>query len=162
MRRLTARIQIILIALLIIIVLSLILSRSSAPDNPALFGLKRVQEKAFLKLKSNPKDRLEYMGSMLNSRLDEIKSILNHKNYNYLLSSSLRYSSQAGQITDLIISNNLKDEAKVVKEQFNAHVKILNDLYVAYPKNIGNVEYKYIEDDINYLKIYLEKLSNIK
>ncbi|MBI2017678.1 hypothetical protein HYS92_01360 [Candidatus Daviesbacteria bacterium] len=162
MKKMQTRIQVILIVILAITALSLILSQSAAPDNPLLFSLKRVQEKIYLNFKSNPTDKLDYMSSLLDARLAEIAAILDHKSYDFLLPSSLRYSTTAGQITDLIIANNLKDKVAAVKTQFTNHKKILNDLYVAYPKNTQNLEYKYLEDDINYLNIYLDKLSEVK
>ncbi len=169
MKKIQNRIQIILIIVLTIVALSLILSQKATPDNPMLFGLKRLQEKTYLNFKSNPMDRLDYMSSLLDKRLAEIAAILDHKKYDFLLSSSLRYSTLAGEMTDLVISNNLKDKqsfssSKVVavKDQFNKHKKVLFDLYVAYPKNTQNLEYKYLEDDINYLNIYLDKLSEVK
>lgn len=156
------RIQFGLIVILAIFALSLILSQNANPDIPLLFGLKRVQEKIFLSMESDPSIRVNYMSALLDKRLLEIKNLLNNKSYNYLWTSSLRYSTTAGQITDLIGANNLGEKADFIKKQFLEHQKVLNDLYIAYPKNTDNVEYKYLEDAINYLKIYLEKLTNLK
>lgn len=153
------KIQLGFIALLVIFALSLILSQKANPDNPPLFALKRIQEKAFLSLKSNPKDQLEYMSALLNNRLGELSSVVKSKNYNYVLPSASRYSTLAGQMTELLISNNLNGYSDSIKNQFLNHQKVLYDIYVLYPKNFDDEEYKYIEDDINYLKIYLEKLS---
>lgn len=151
-----------LIIILAIFALSLILSQTASPDFPPLFALKRIQEKAYLSLKSNPIDRLEYMRFLLDNRLEELSNIVKNKNYDYVLNSSLRYSTTAGQVTELIISNNLRNYVDPIKQQFSNHQKVLNDVYVLYPKNTDNVEYKYIEDDINYLDIYLGKLTEMK
>ncbi len=155
------KVQLGLIVILIIFVLSLILSQKANPNNPPVFALKRVQEKAFLKLKSSLEDRLDYMIFLLNNRLEELGSVVKDKNYNYVLPAASRYSTLAGQITELIIANNLKDKIPSITKTFEDHKKILNDLYVIYPKNIpDNEEWKYIQDDYNYLKIYLDKLTN--
>lgn len=155
--------QVGLIIILVGFALSLILSQKTAPNVPPLFSLKRVQEKVFLKLKSNPQERVDYMVFLLNNRLYELDAVVKAKNYNYVLSSASRYSTLAGQITDLVIANNLKDKVPFLKQTFENHQKVLNDLYVFYPKNIpNNVEWKYIQDDVNYLKIYLDKLSSVK
>lgn len=156
------RIQLGVIFALIIIVFALIFSQNANPDNPTLFGLKRVQEKVFLSLKSGPKDQLEYMSALLDNRLGELSSVVRNKNYNYVLRSASRYSTLAGQMTELLIANNLNGYSDSIKNQFLNHQKVLYDLYVLYPKNFDDEEYKYIEDDINYLKIYLEKLSEVK
>lgn len=156
-------IQKILIIILAIFALGLIFSQKAKPDTPALFGLKRVQEKAYLSLKSNPEEKLDYMVFTLNNRLEELRNLVNNKSYNYVLPSSLRYSTLAGQITDYIALNNLKDKVEQVKQTFENHSKLLDNLYVIYPKNDpNNVEWKYIQDDYNYLKIYLDKLSKLK
>ena len=160
---LQTKIQLGLIVVLIIFALSLILSQNANPSVPPLFALKRIQEKVYLKLKSNPEERLDYMIYLLNTRLDEMRVLVNLQSYNYILPTSLRYSTLAGQITDLIIANNLTDKVAFIKQTFMDHQKIVNDLYVIYPKNIpDNEEWKYIQDDYNYLKLYLDKLSNIK
>ena len=155
------RIQLGIIFVLAILCLSLILSQKANPDFPPLFNLKRLQENFFLKLKSSPAQKVEYMSSLLDSRLIEIQNIINDQSYSDMLTTSLRYSTQAGKITDLIIANNLTDKVNPAKNQFMDHRKFLYALYVAYPKNTDNVEYKYIEDDINYLNLYLDKLSKI-
>ena len=149
-----------IIAALAVLALSLIFSQKASPDSP-LFGLKRLQEKAFMKLKGSPIDRLNYMSTLLDYRLLELQAIINNKSFSYMWTTSLRYSTLVGQMTDLILTNNVGDKKDGIKKQFSEHKKVLNNLYVVYPKNTENIEYKYIEDDINYLKIYLEKLSNL-
>src|SRR3989344_6232813 len=149
-----------LIAVLVIIALSLILAQSASPDSSLLFGLKRVQEKVYLRLKNAPSDKLDYMSLLLDRRLTELDSQVRRQSYGYILPSALRYSTLAGQIAEMIMANNMTDKVASTTNQFKEHQKVLYDVYVIYPKNTDNVEYKYIEDDINYLKIYLHKLSN--
>lgn len=149
--------------ILILLAGSLLLSQKANPDMPPFFALKRVQEKAFLRLKSDAESKVDYMSSLLNSRLEELQNVVKNKNYDYVLRSSLRYFSLAGQITDLIVANNLTDKVEGIKTQFLNHQKLLMELYVAYPKNIpDNVEWKYIQDDFNYLGLYLDKLEKVK
>ena len=103
------------------------------------------------------------MSRLLDSRLEELQNVVKNKNYTYVLRSSLRYSSLAGEIADLVVTNNLTDKVPGIKQQFLNHQKLLDELYVAYPKNIpDNVEWKYIQDDFNYLGLYLDKLEEIK
>lgn len=156
------KIQIGLIIILSIFAVSLLLSRNANPDNPSFFGLKRTQENVFLSLKSDPKSKVNYLSNILNSRLKEFENVIKNESYGYMWTSSLRYSTFAGRITDLIIANNLTDIVEPIKKQFEEHKKKLDIMYVAYPKNTNNVEWKYILDAINYLNVYLDKLSKIR
>ena len=154
------KIQLGAIAVLLIVALSLIISQTASPDFPPFWGLKRIQEKIYLKLKSNPNQKLDYMSFQLDRRLQELKSQVERQSYGYILPSASRYSTLAGEITDMILTNNMKDKVVSITNQFKEHQKVLYDIYVIYPKNTDNMEYKYIEDDIYYLKLYLDKLSN--
>lgn len=156
------KIQLGLIIILAIFAISLLLSRNASPDNPLFFGLKRAQENVFLGLKTDPRSKVNYLSSILDSRLKEFENIINNKSNKYIWNSSLRYSSFAGQITDLIIENNLTDMVDPYKNQLEDHKKKLDELYVAYPKNTDDVEWKYILDAINYLNAYLDKLAQVR
>lgn len=154
-------VQISLILILLGLVISLILSRNANPDSP-FFGLKRVQEKVFLSIKISPRDKVDYLSALLDLRLKEFENIIKNGSFSYMWSASLRQSTFAGQITELIVANNLKDKVDPIKKQFEEHRGRLDSLYVAYPKNTNNLEWKYILDAINYLNAYLEKLSQLK
>ncbi len=156
------KIQLGLIAVLVVVVIALIVSQNASPDFPPFFALKRIQEKVFLNLKSSPQQVIDYKRSLLNNRLEELSSQVNRKSYGYILPSAQRYSTLAGEITETVISNNMKDQIPSIINQFNDHKKVLQDLYVIYPKNTDNWEWKYIQDDINYLDLYLDKLSQAK
>ncbi|MCL4366542.1 hypothetical protein M1437_04945, partial [Patescibacteria group bacterium] len=66
------------------------------------------------------------------------------------------------QITALVVANNLTDKVNFIRNQFLSHQKIIEAIYVAYPKNTDNVEYKYIQDDYNYLGLYLDQLAKVR
>lgn len=161
-QKIKTRIQLGIIAIMVIFAISLVLSQKTDPSNPLLFALKRVQEKAFFSLKFTPSQKVDYMSNLLDNRLAEIKNQVYSKNYGYILPSASRYSTLAGQITETIVANDMRDKIASIVSQFSNHKKVLNDVYVIYPKNTDNLEYKYIEDDINYLDLYLDKLSKIK
>lgn len=158
----SARAQLISIIFLSVIALSLLLSIKANPDFPTLFALKRVQEKVFLKFKSQPEARVDFMSNLLNSRLEELQNVFDHKSWDYILPAASRYSSLAGQITALVVANNLTGKVDIIKNQFLRHQKIIDAIYVAYPKNTENVEYKYVKDDYNYLGLYLDQLAKVK
>lgn len=156
------RIQLGAMAILLFLAISLLLSQQANPDSGPFFQLKRAQEKVFLKTRLSTNSKVDYMSSLLESRLMEVSNVVNNESYTYLLPASLRYSTLAGQVTDLIVANNLTGKVEGIKNQFLSHQKILDALYVAYPKNTDNLEYKYIQDDYNYLKLYLDKLEKVK
>lgn len=157
------KIQLVVILILVVLAISLLLSQTANPDSKQLFGLKRLQENAFLNLKSSPEEKVDYMSSLLNTRLKELQNMVNSKKYDYVLPAASRYSTLAGKITDLVITNNLTDKVNSIGNQFLSHQFFLDDLYIAYPKNIpDNVEWKYIQDDFNYLGLYLDKLEKVR
>lgn len=157
------KIQLVLIVVLTFFAMSLILAPHTGPDNAPLFALKRAQEKVFLEMQFNPESKLKYMSSILNSRLDELSSIVNNRKYDYVLTASRKYFTLAGRITEYAMANNLTNQTEDIKDQFLNHQKVLDRLYVIYPKNIPeNEEWKYIKDDYNYLGLYLEQISKIK
>src|SRR3990172_939116 len=125
------RIQLISIVVLALFASLLILSSKADPDLPPLFALKRLQEKAFLKLSSKPEDKVDYMSSLLENRLAELQNVVKNKSYTYVLPAASRYSTLAGQITELVVSNNLTDKVNGIRDQFLDHQKILDALYVA-------------------------------
>ena len=147
-----------LIIILAAAVVSLLMAPRSTPDS-ILFPLKRVQEQIFLKFKTNPTSQVEYLSSLLNSRLEELSIMAASKDHSYVLPSSSRYSSTAGTITQLIIDHRLANESKMATELFSKHKQVLGRVLENYPKDT-DTERKYIEDDINYLSIYIQQLSN--
>lgn len=157
------KVQLGLIIILAIAAISLILAPHIGPEFGPLFTLKRAQEQAFLKLQSTPESKLEYMSSILNSRLEELSNIVNNREYSYVLTATRKYFTLAGQITEFAAANNLTNQVEGLKSQFLDHQKVLDRLYVIYPKNLPeNEEWKYIKDDYNYLTLYLEQLSKVK
>lgn len=156
------RIKLAAILISAIAALSLIFSQSATPDNKLLFGLKRVQENLYLDLKTNNEEKLDYMIYLLDRRLVELDRMVRNESYCCILNAALRYSTLAGQITENLETNNLKDKISSVIEQFKNHKKVLQETYIIYPKNMDNFEYKYIEDDINYLDIYIDKLNKLQ
>jgi hypothetical protein len=158
--KLQSRDKIVLIIVLVALVISLILSQNANSTSP-FFSLKRLQENGFLLLKTTPRAKVDYMSHLLDVRLNEFEDLIKAGGKDNMWSSSLRYSTFAGQITDLIVTNNLTNLVDPIKKQFEEHKAKLNELYVAFPKNTDNGEWKYILDAINYLNFNLEKLSKI-
>lgn len=129
------------------------------PNWNILYKVKRLQEKTYFNFKSDPAGKADYLSLLLDKRLVELENLTNDEKYQYLLSSSLRYAATAGELTDLVKVNNLDNKMPDLKSKFTSHKVRLQYLLDVYPKDIdGNVEHKYLIDDINYLDLYLAKL----
>ncbi len=128
------------------------------PDSTFLYNFKRFYEKTQLSLKSGPQDKLNYQYTLLDKRLAELIHIIEVGASPYVLTTSLRYSTTAGQITELIINNDLKDESQKAKEKLEGQLLIVEKLPGKY-SGTGD-EVKFIIDDINYLKTYIDMLSS--
>ena len=70
----------------------------------------------------------------------------------------MRYSTNAGEITESIIKNDMKQNIPATLDLFSQHSEIFKGLLEKYPKEL-NEEWKYIQDDINYLEIYSRMLN---
>src|SRR3990172_11929828 len=145
-------------SLILIFVLLVLNTGIAMPDSQPLYNLKRLSEKTQLGLKSNQKNKLDYQYKLLDERLRELEFIVETGNSQYVLTTSLRYSTTAGQITELIINNNLKGESQKAKEKFGNHLQVVKDLPAKYPK--ADEEVKFIIDDVNYLTTYVNLFSS--
>jgi hypothetical protein len=148
-----------IITLPVIFTLSILGVKGANPNSQPLYNIKRLYEKNQLNSKSSIYDKLNYLYGLLDKRLAELEFIVKEGKSSYVLTTSLRYSTTAGQITELIIQNNLKNESQKAKEKLESHFLIVKDLPQKYPKT--DEEVKYIIDDANYLKIYINQLSSL-
>lgn len=147
------------LSLLLILVLFVMNVGVANPDSRPFYRFKRLYETVQLRFKATPEDKLDYLYSLLDKRLLELNSVVESGNSPYILNTSLRYSTTAGQITELIIQNNLKNQASKAREKFEDQFLIVKSLPSKYSKADGEV--KYIIDDANYLRIYIDQLSSL-
>lgn len=147
--------------LLAVLVLLIIASDKATPDSTLTFGLKRLQEKIFLSLKPTPEAKADYYLALLDKRLEELKGLVKNKRSWYLWSASLRYSATAGELTDLVLQNNLTDKVGIMTAQFKNHQQVLRAAVDNYPDAYSQEDWKFLQDDINYLELYLEKLKSL-
>lgn len=151
------------IIILSILAILLLVSNNANPDRID-YGFKRLQEKLFLSLHFSPPQKVNYYNTLLSQRLRELEYLTQNKKTYMLWQSSLRYAATAGEVTDVIIKNNLKDRANQFREEFNQHQQAINNLLINYPGDLDPTEEnsKFLTDAINYLNEYIEKLSKIK
>ena len=116
-----------------------------------------MQEKTILEMKSSPQAKADYLIYLLEQRAREIEQMILSRNFEYTLESSLRYSSTAGQLTEMVSKNDLNDKQQIILQIFNTHKTRFKPLLDHFP--MDNTERKYLEDDINYLTIYADQLT---
>jgi hypothetical protein len=153
--------KVIFFATTIVAIIILVLMNVSVanPRSGVFYNLRRLYEKVQLSIRVDPVDKIHYQYRLLDRRLAELSFIAGSGASPYVLSTSLRYSTTLGQITDLIVQNNMTDEVLTAKEKFDMQLTIVENLINKYPKD--DSEFKYVVDDANYLEIYINKLSSL-
>lgn len=138
------------------VVAILIYSAQDAHPASGLYNLKRVEEKLILATKTTPDARVDYYIVMLNERQGEIKMVMVSKDYRHLLDTSLRYTSQAGEATNIVVATNDINGTQKLRDQFSKD----RELFVEYMKILpqSTPELKHLQDGLNYLKIYEDQL----
>lgn len=155
------KIELISIVILVALVILLLTSFGAQPDSGLSYNLKRLQEKVFLNFKFSPEAKINYYNLLLDERLQELKYLVGANKTNLLWSASLRYSTTAGELTDILIGNNLQNQAPYFINKFTKHREELQSLLAGYPRDFSNEDWKFLEDGINYLNLYLDKLSKL-
>jgi len=150
------KILLVLFLTIIFTVFILIISVNAQPTS-GLYPFRRVTEKIVLLTKHSPLEKSKYYRYLLDERLLEVKSTYGAKDSIHRLSSALRYSTTAGILTEIIVSNHLTEEIPVAERQFRNHIHALSHMAKTYPYS----EKKFLEDDIHYLEHYLESLKNM-
>ncbi|MCR4263676.1 MAG: DUF5667 domain-containing protein [Candidatus Roizmanbacteria bacterium] len=144
--------------ILVLLVGSVVLYYLSQDVTPAssLFYVKRISENLILATKINPQDRSDYYADLLDERLNELQELYDQKEYDLIISASLRYSTVAGRLTETIKKHNLNDKSSQVKEQFSKHKQMLQSMADNYDEE--DDRWKFIIDAKNYLDIYEKEL----
>lgn len=150
----------ILIVILAVVVVLLLLSNQATPDSP-IFGVKRLQEKAFLSISNSPEKKADYYLVLLDKRLEEIDYLVKNNKFDHLWSASLRYSTTAGEVTKLITDNNLSSYVPDTIAKFKSHQSVFKNLGDNFPNRFDNEDWKFLQDASNYLDQYITILSKI-
>lgn len=129
------------------------------PDNSGQYKFKRLKEKVTLMLKFSPNAKADYLTTLLNRRLSELQYIIEGDKMFYFEKATLRYATTAGQLTEEITQHNLSQKIQSTKELFQNHIPEIEQLKLNYDFNTA--EWRFVEDDINYLKTYSDQLSSM-
>lgn len=91
-------------------------------------------------------------------RLAELKHIVDKRDIANIQTSTQRYSATAGQLTEFVLQKkNLADKKAEARELLLSHLPVVEELKSAY--NDTTAEWRFVEHDVDYLKIYISQLS---
>lgn len=134
------------------------LNSSINPSDDYKYAFKRLQERIILLiLNVFPDKKADYYQELLNTRLAELKNVVDSKDIANIERSSQRYFSTAGELVQFITDKKLNNKKGSINEQFSSHLPVLEILQNVYPANSAG--WLFLRHDINYLKIYQEQLN---
>lgn len=128
------------------------------PDSQLAYKAKRLKEKIIMFFKFSPKRKAGYYKVLLNRRLSELRYIVESENIAHIEKTSQRYEATAGQLAELIIEKNIKEEVNSAIDLFTTHQLITEKLRDNF--SYDTAEWRFVMNDFNSLKIYSEKLSS--
>lgn len=127
------------------------------PGNDPAYVFKRFREKVILFILSvSPEKKADFYEGLLTIRLSELKKIVDKKDIANIQTTSQRYSATLGEYTDFLIARKLEGRKEKVKSTFLTHVPVLEKLRDSYDYTLA--EWRFIQYDLDYLKIYILKL----
>lgn len=129
------------------------------PKDGFAFIWKRLGEKAKLVLFSFfPEKKADYYKKILDSRLAEMKYIVDNKDLNHIEKGSWRYSTIAGQYTEFILKKKLANKKKDAVNLLTKHLVVVETFQEAF--NPTTAEWRLVKQDADYLRIYISQLSD--
>lgn len=128
------------------------------PTDGTQYWIKRVKEKVGTFFAFSESGKTDFLENLVKTRLAELKYIIDNKEMSYFEKSTQRYFTVAGELTDFIASKKNKESAEKVKATLSSHLPVLMNLRDTY--NPTTAEWRFVEDDVNYIKGYIDKLSS--
>ncbi len=128
------------------------------PGDDISYIIKRVREKISLVLLSfSPNRKADFYIQLTDVRINELGYIVDKKDIANIQTTSQRYSSAAGELTQYVISKNLTSLKDKIIQKFESHIKTIEKLKKNYDSN--SAEWRFLEYDSSYLKTYQQKLQ---
>lgn len=129
------------------------------PNDGFGYVWKRLGEKIKLSLLFfSTQKKVDYYEKILDSRLAELKYIVDRKDLNNIEKGSWRYSATAGQYADFILKKNLSDSRRGAVDLLKEHLTVVETFQKAFDPTTA--EWRLVKQDADYLKIYISQLSN--
>ena len=127
------------------------------PTGGISYLFKRIGEKISLFIAFSNNSKVNNYRKLVDVRLSELKYIIEKKEMAFFEKSTQRYFTTAGQYTSFLISKNIKSEFVPAKEVLLSHIPVLIKLRDTYDPSTA--EWRFVEDDVNYIKGYIDDLS---
>lgn len=120
------------------------------PTDGTQYWIKRAKEKVGMFFSFSNNSKIEFQKKLTTTRLAELAYIINNKEMGYFEKATQRYFTTAGQLTDFIVEKKATHTLDSIKEVFSSHIPVLTKLRDVY--NPTTAEWRFVEDDINYIK----------
>lgn len=126
------------------------------PKDGFNYGVKRFKEKFFLVAAFSKNKKADYYLKLIDARLAELKYTIENKDMANFESSTQRYFTTVGQYVEHLTAKKVSYDKKAIEKRFSAHVPVLEKLRDSFASDTA--EWRFVQDDINYLKGYLDRL----
>lgn len=129
------------------------------PSDGFNYGRKRFKEKLYLTLLFYSKDKkIGYYSKLVARRLAELKYVVENKDLANFENATTRYFATAGQFTDFLTKNGSADQKSEAVKSLSSYIFVLEDLRDTF-EGQEKAEWRFIQDDINYTKMYSDQLK---
>lgn len=135
-----------------------ILREQINPDAGSKYLVKRFKEKVFLFFKFDSNSKLDYYEVLLDKRLAELVYIVVNNDIAHIETTSSRYESTAGQLTQILLDNKSDENFLKVKQKFTDHLLVLVKIQDNFLSSTA--QWRFVENDINSLKIYSQQIDD--
>lgn len=130
------------------------------PEDGTGYWIKRIKEKLWLFFSFSDVSKLNFQKKLVNSRFSELKYIIENNQMAYFEKATQRYFTTVGQLTNFALSKKLNSEYGGVSDLLSSHLPILVSLRDKFKSTTA--EWRFVEDDINYVKGYISSLTSSK
>lgn len=120
------------------------------------YGVKRFKEKFILLTKFSKNKKADYYLKLIDIRLAELKYTIENKDMANFETTTQRYFTTVGQYTDFLKNKKVSYDKSFIEKRLSEHVPVLEKLRDNF--EYSTAEYRFVQDDINYLNNYLNDL----
>lgn len=120
------------------------------------YPLKRLTEKLIVNFYINPESKADFYSNLVQTRLAELKYIVDKDYLDQVERSTQRLSYQVGILTDYSVSKKLDHKRQEIKDLFKKDQAILEQLRDKYPANSSF--WMLIQHSFNSIDLNLQKL----
>lgn len=122
--------------------------------------VERLQEKITLWFKFGTDSKIKYYKYLTDKRLAEIAYSIDNDNGDRIEETASRYQTNIGNFGNYVVAHGLVNNKQELIDMFSNHFKVLGNLRDHFPANSG--WWLAIQHDVNTIKIFSDKLNNLK